>query len=78
MRRGELGARDVCGLPETVCARAEAALLAARREGEIGLAPVFEALDGQVTYEDLRCLEAGLWASGRLVGQGGVGDASAE
>ncbi len=78
VRRGELGARDVCGLPETVCARAEAALLAARREGEIGLAPVFEALDGQVTYEDLRCLEAGLWASGRLVGQGGVGDASAE
>lgn len=74
VRRGELAARAVCGLSETACAQAEATIVAMRRDGVVGLAPVFEALDGQVDYESLRCLEAGLWAAGRFVAPGGGTD----
>ncbi|MHC1711607.1 MAG: DNA helicase RecQ [Solidesulfovibrio sp.] len=66
VRRGELAAGDVTGLADTVRARAEETIVALRRAGEIGLQPVHEALAGQIEYDVLRCLEAGLWAEGRL------------
>ena len=71
VRRGELSAGAVTGLSETVRARAEETLVALRAAGVAGLGPVHEALAGQVEYDALRCLEAGLWAEGRL-GSGGA------
>ncbi len=66
VRRGELSARLVCGLSETAQARAEETILALRRAGVTGLVPIYEALEGEIDYNVLRCLEMGLWAEGRL------------
>ena len=67
VRRGELSAGVVCGLPDSVRECVEETLLALREAGVMGLGPVHEALSGQFDYDTLRCLEAGLWASGRFV-----------
>ena len=66
VRRGELSARQVAGLTETAQAEAETTIVRLRRDGTEGMVPVYEALDGRIAYEALRCLEAGLWADGRL------------
>ncbi len=70
VRRGELEARAAAGLDAATTERAEVAIVETRRAGSIWLTPVFDALDGQVSYEALRHLLAGLWADGRL-GPGG-------
>lgn len=68
VRRGELSARAVAGVPDEVAARVEETVTALRRAGVAGLRPVFDALSGEVDYEVLRCLEAGLWRMGRISG----------
>jgi len=66
VRRGELPAGAVCDLPGTVAACVQETILVLRQAGAMGLAPVHEALAGQIDYDSLRCLEAGLWAEGRF------------
>jgi ATP-dependent DNA helicase RecQ len=66
VRRGELAAREAAGLDAATTARAEEAILDARRARTMGLTPVYDALGGEVSYDALRHLEAGLWADGRL------------
>ncbi len=66
VRRGELAAREAAGCDAVAAARAEDAILEARRAGVVGLTAVYDALAGEVPYEALRHLEAGLWADGRL------------
>jgi ATP-dependent DNA helicase RecQ len=66
VRRGELDAHEAAGLDGVTTLRAESAILEARRAGPIWLTSVYDALDGQVSYEALRHLLAGLWANGRL------------
>uniref|UniRef100_I2Q314 DNA helicase RecQ n=1 Tax=Desulfovibrio sp. U5L TaxID=596152 RepID=I2Q314_9BACT len=65
VRRGELSARAVAGLPDAVAACVEETITALRQAGQVGLGPVHEALSGGIDYDVLRCLEAGLWAAGR-------------
>jgi len=66
VRRGELAARQVAAVTEAEQAEAEAALVRLRQQGADGMTPVYDALGGRIPYEALRCLEAGLWAEGRL------------
>jgi len=66
VRRGELAACEAAGLGAAAAARAEEVILDARRARTMGLTPVYDALGGEVSYDALRHLEAGLWADGRL------------
>ncbi|HCR11805.1 MAG TPA: DNA helicase RecQ [Solidesulfovibrio sp.] len=66
VRRGELAACEAAGLDAATAARAEEIILDARRARTMGLTPVYDALGGEVSYDALRHLEAGLWADGRL------------
>ncbi len=69
--RGEIEAAEICPLSPEDARRVEKTLASFMTRGETALKPVFEALDGEFGYEDIRCVRAGMWARGKRTGKRG-------